>query len=249
MKRLIILVMAVFIYGCATTNYSPSYSSSSSYYPTYKDFKYYFDRAYYSNEPDTKIEYYTKAIENWKWSDTKENLAVAYYNRGLVYGEKGEYDKEMEDYNKAIELKPDLAEAYINRGIVYSDKGEYDKAIEDYNKAIELKPDLAEAYIGRGWYRFDTKEYNLAISDFEKAISLKEEFDAYLGLSLVYMKTKKLTKSKEYFEKAVKLEPLLNKGMKGIPEIEKKGYWYSENQKQSLRKLFNMFLKNNKNQE
>ena len=45
--------------------------------------------------------------------------AEAYYNRGIAYGDKGEYDKAIEDYSKAIELNPEYAEAYNNRGNAY----------------------------------------------------------------------------------------------------------------------------------
>ena len=69
---------------------------------------------------------------------------------GVVWFHKqSDYDRAIEDYNRAIDLNPDHADAYSNRGLVCEIKGDYDRAIEDYNKAIELKPDLAEAYRGR----------------------------------------------------------------------------------------------------
>ena len=34
----------------------------------------------------------------------KPNLAEAYYNRGITYGFKGDYDLAIEDYNRAIDL-------------------------------------------------------------------------------------------------------------------------------------------------
>ena len=68
----------------------------------------------------------------------------------MVRSKQSDYDRAIEDYNRAIDLNPDHAEAYSNRGLVCEIKGDYDRAIEDYNKAIELKPDLAEAYSSRG---------------------------------------------------------------------------------------------------
>jgi len=62
----------------------------------------------------------------------------AYYNRGTAYAELGEYDRAIEDYNKAIELNPDLAEAYNNRGIAYAKLGEHDRAREDMLRAGNL---------------------------------------------------------------------------------------------------------------
>ena len=63
---------------------------------------------------------------------------------------KGQLDRAIEDFNKAIELYPDYAHVYVSRGYVYSRKGQYDKAIINFNKAVELYPDYANTYFGRG---------------------------------------------------------------------------------------------------
>jgi tetratricopeptide (TPR) repeat protein len=45
--------------------------------------------------------------------------ATAYYDRGVDYYRKGQYDKAISDFNRALEINPRYAEAYINRGITY----------------------------------------------------------------------------------------------------------------------------------
>jgi tetratricopeptide (TPR) repeat protein len=72
-----------------------------------------------------------------------------YYNRGLAYVVKGQFDKAIPDFNKAIDINPRYAEAYADRGVVYIIKGQYDKAIADYNKAIEINPKDVLAYNNR----------------------------------------------------------------------------------------------------
>ena len=42
--------------------------------------------------------------------------ADSYVKRGLTYADKGQYDKDISDYNKAIEINPRDAYAYNNRG-------------------------------------------------------------------------------------------------------------------------------------
>ncbi len=79
-----------------------------------------------------------------------ENNAEFYYNRGIDRFERGDYDKAISDYSKAIEINPRFAMAYANRGGAYLNKGLYDQAISDSNKAIELNPKLAMAYNNRG---------------------------------------------------------------------------------------------------
>ena len=81
--------------------------------------------------------------------------ADIYYNLGVTYHGKGELDKAIANYGKAIELDPEYAEAYSNRGNAYCEKDEMDKAIADYTKAIDLKPKVVESYYTRGeaWLR------------------------------------------------------------------------------------------------
>ena len=63
---------------------------------------------------------------------------VAYHNRGDGYGLKGDIDRAISDYTKAIELNPNYAPAYNNRGQAYVRKGDYLRAVDDVTKAGEL---------------------------------------------------------------------------------------------------------------
>ena len=56
------------------------------------------------------------------WDDVVRksfNKARGYNNLGNAYGDKGQYDRAIEDYNKAIVLDPNLALAYLNRRATY----------------------------------------------------------------------------------------------------------------------------------
>ena len=74
-------------------------------------------------------------------TDAKD--AFTYYNRGAAYQTKGEVDRAITDYDKAIELKPDYAAAYENRARAYVSKGDYTRAVADVTKAGELTPKVA----------------------------------------------------------------------------------------------------------
>ncbi len=78
------------------------------------------------------------------------NVAIAYTNRGLAYGQKREVDRAIADYTKAIAIDPNFVLAYALRGGAYYVKGEVDRAIADYTKAIALNPKDAAAYTNRG---------------------------------------------------------------------------------------------------
>ena len=63
---------------------------------------------------------------------------MVYNNRGNAWHNKGDYDRAIDDYNKALEINPRYAKAYNDRGNAWSDKGDYVRACSDYQKACEL---------------------------------------------------------------------------------------------------------------
>ncbi|MFH1055865.1 MAG: AAA family ATPase [Candidatus Altiarchaeota archaeon] len=104
------------------------------------------------------------------------SLEHEYHNLANDYYKIGEFDKAIEHYNKALELRPDLLETYFNRGLAYTRKGLYDKAMEDLNKVIELNPNLAEAYYTRGLIHEYKLEYDLAVLDYNKALQVDPKY-------------------------------------------------------------------------
>lgn len=66
------------------------------------------------------------------------NMPIAYYNKGVMLAELGDYTSALQEFNKAIELRPDFGEAYYNRGYVYLNLGNKDAAFTDLSKAGQL---------------------------------------------------------------------------------------------------------------
>jgi tetratricopeptide (TPR) repeat protein len=85
-----------------------------------------FDKTNDKNDRDAALHAFDEAI------GLDPDDAGAYVGRGIAYGKKGKWDREIEDLDKAIGLDPKFAVAYANRGVAYETKGELDRAIEDY---------------------------------------------------------------------------------------------------------------------
>jgi lipoprotein NlpI len=75
--------------------------------------------------------------------------AEGFSYRGSEYAQKGDYDRAIVDFDKAISLDPKLFSALNGRGKVYQSKGDYDRAIADFSAAIRLNPKLAPTFNGR----------------------------------------------------------------------------------------------------
>lgn len=160
-------------------------------------------------------------------ADADDMTAKDYFERGGAYFGKREYDKAIDDYNKAIALRPNDANAYYNRGDAYSAKGEHDKAIEDYTKAIELYSDVilkSITYVSRGWASYlktlptsrggplegtpssRQEDIDKAIEDYTKAIELyPKNSPAYSGRAKLYAKRRQYDEAIKDSTKVIEL--------------------------------------------
>ena len=86
--------------------------------------------------------------------------ASVHHDRGLDHLEKGQYDKAISEFTKALEIKPWIFEAHYNRGLAYFYKSEYDLAISDFNTAIAINPIDADSYLSRGAAYYYKDDYD-----------------------------------------------------------------------------------------
>ena len=136
----------------------------------------------------------------------KQDTAKAYLDQGGTYSQKGEFDKAISHYNKAIELNPTFAVAYLDRGFSYGKLGEDDRAIADYTKAIEINPRYALAFNNRGFIYRKKGDFDRAISDYSKAIEIDPKYAvAYYRRAMAYYLKGEYDKSWEDIKKAREL--------------------------------------------
>ncbi len=96
--------------------------------------------------------------------------AREYYNRANRHSMNHEYEAQLEDLNKAIELDPTMAEAYMERGNLYAsnlpkERGGYEKAISDYTRCLEIKPNDSSSRWNRANYYKSLGQPDKAIAD------------------------------------------------------------------------------------
>lgn len=139
---------------------------------------------------------------------TKNNYMVHNF-LGLNYQERGQNQRAIQDFNKAIYYKPNYADAYSNRGNAYSGLGQYQRAMDDFNRAILLNPHSAKAYYNRGAFVFNKLgQYQQAIADFNEAIRLKPDLlSAYEGQGAAYSKLGQYQQAIDCLNEAIRLKP------------------------------------------
>ena len=71
------------------------------------------------------------------WEELNPKFAGGYNARGIVYAKKGELDRAIADFTRAIELNPKLAGLSHNRASAYQAQGDFQRAAADRAKAAE----------------------------------------------------------------------------------------------------------------
>jgi len=72
-----------------------------------------------------------------------KKYASDFFDQGVVWFQKGEYDRAIDDFTKTLEMAPEGRESYViyyNRGVAFYKNREYDRAIEDFNTSLQLTP-------------------------------------------------------------------------------------------------------------
>lgn len=127
-----------------------------------------------------------------------DEKSSAYINIGIIYYYKGDYNKSLEFYLRAlpilkeIEDKKGLGSVYNNIGMVYDDKGEYTKALEFLLKSLKIREELmdkqgiANSYGNIGGIHYSLGDYTKALEFHLKAVDIKKAIGNKKGLASSY---------------------------------------------------------------
>jgi tetratricopeptide (TPR) repeat protein len=162
-----------------------------------------YERGFQAVHLDEKVRFYGEAIRR------KPDYADAFYYRGGVRDDKGDYDGAILDYNEAIRLNPALtALALNNRAFARYHKGDFDGAVRDSSGAIRLDPGFAEAFDTRGLARHRKGDFEGAIRDYNEAIRLNADLvEPFNNRGLARFRTGDLNGAIRDFNEAIGLEP------------------------------------------
>ncbi|NOX17737.1 MAG: tetratricopeptide repeat protein [Chlorobi bacterium] len=188
-KVLALIVLASMVFGLSAFSCSSTELTSAKLYIQQKNL----DRA---------LEVLQQEVQKNPKSDE------GFYLLGYVYGEKGDFDKMLESYDKSLKISNkfekeiDNSKTFywannFNRGVAQFNRAGkvstadsasmfFDKAITSFTTAIKCQPDsiatydnLVYAYLSRG-------DYDLAIPVLEDLLKIKKSADAYSRLGEIY---------------------------------------------------------------
>ncbi len=134
--------------------------------------------------------------------------AIAYYNLGNYYGEKGDLNKAVFEFRMALARDPDFIKAHVNLGAAYGKEGNLDGAITEFEKALSMDPCDAMVWVNLGMSNVEKGRIPDALSEFRKAASLNPPLpEAHLALGICYEKEGLFKEAIREFQAALKLDP------------------------------------------
>ncbi len=136
------------------------------------------------------------------------NAAKPHYSLGKALAKKGEYEKAIYSYRKALDIDSSSAEIYQSLGDTLVKTGELDEAVIVYHKAIELQPSLWEVHHNLGDIWHGQERLDEAVAAYRLAIKLNPDFSwshNNLGDSLI--KQEKWEAATQAYRSAIELNP------------------------------------------
>ena len=70
----------------------------------------------------------------------KPEFPEAHNNLGVAWQKKGDLQKAVESFNRALVVRPDYTEALSNRGWVHVRRKEWLQARDDFDKTLRIDP-------------------------------------------------------------------------------------------------------------
>jgi tetratricopeptide (TPR) repeat protein len=153
---------------------------------------------------------YAKALEQFTHAlEFEPANADAHYNMGLVYFEKRELDRAIDEYMKSVTCKGGGGPwAYLNLGSALAQKCSFDEAVGAYKEAIKVRPDFPEAYNNLAVALENLGKTDEAIAAYRKAVELKADyFEPLYNLGMLLQKKKEYSEAVKIYEKAHIVKP------------------------------------------
>ncbi|WP_069804394.1 tetratricopeptide repeat protein [Thermogemmatispora onikobensis] len=152
---------------------------------------------------------YPRSSETEEQGSRRE--AAALVRRGSMYLHRGQPQRAIELYSRALAIAGDEAEAilYLRRGEACYQAGQYRQALSDCEKALRLHPALAEAHYLRGRICTRLAAYQQALSSYTRALELDPglAMHIYPERAALYQRRKELHAALHDYCRALEYSP------------------------------------------
>jgi len=151
---------------CANTrgdNQPPPPNSDFQAYVSYAN------QLFRNYQDDEAIEYYNKAI------DANPYCQQAFFNRGLVFANRGDLVSAQKSYQMAIDLTPNYLKAHLMLGETLKKQNKPLEAITQYRKVLAVDPNHFDANFYLARTLADNHNFTASIEHFKRALNTRPD--------------------------------------------------------------------------
>lgn len=145
------------------------------------------------------------------WSDTLQvsplsSTALTYIGRDDA--EKGNVDKGIAEFKRALEIDPNNFAAHSNLGFALFQTGHVDEAIIEYRKALAILPEFVKALTNLGVALMQKGQLDEAIAQFQKILETDpRNADAYANWGNALLQKGEVAEAIVHYQKALEIDP------------------------------------------
>ena len=100
------------------------------------------------------------------------NDSAAYYKRGQLFAQHGDFSRAIKDFDEVIRRNPKDPEALNNRCWARAVVGELQPALKDCDEALQICPRYLDAFDSRGFANLKLGQTQKAIADYDAALRI-----------------------------------------------------------------------------
>ena len=131
-----------------------------------------------------------------------------YSARGGAFARKGELDRAIAEFTRAIEADPSSAQKWFERGDARFKRRDYVHAIADFDETLRLRPGHGAALARRAWAYFQVGDYDRAIVEFSELVGAPmSRVEAYTFRGRAYAQKGDYDRAIADYDEAIRRRP------------------------------------------
>ena len=137
----------------------------------------------------------------------KQFPAVEWFERGNLYFNRGDYERAIHEFKKAVELSPNWDRAFFNLALIQEKTNQYNDALANFEMYLKLSPNAADAKSVRG--KIYELEYKAKIDSSKRPLPRDEDAERHLIYGNTAFKERNIPLAIQAYKKAMELSPKL----------------------------------------
>jgi protein O-mannosyl-transferase len=147
------------------------------------------------------------------------NSPITLSNLGLVYARRKQYRQAERYFRQAMLHKPNYTDPHLNLGSMLMDLGRFEEAEWQLRAAVALSPLIPSCHNKLGKLYLNEGRPGAAAKQFSQSVQAAPNFEGYDGLGDVYLGQRDLSRAKQAYAAAARINPYDSRAHFGLAQI------------------------------